>query len=313
MIVVTGAGFIGGRLIAALAQQGHTVLAVEDELTPAKQANLHGMEPADLITSVQFERLAENDRAFAQRIDGVIHTAAHADTWERDLAFVLSRNFGYSTWLLCWCLRNRVPLTYLSSAAVYGQHGHGAPDQTTGLSPYALSKLLFDRTVQQLLPAVDVPLLGLRLFNVYGPGEAHKGNMVSVVYRFHRQLHDFGKIDIYSNPIIGVPGSQRRDLVHVDDVVAVTTWFLDKGGSGIYDVGTGSPTSFNELAQIVIDHEGFGEIRYTPLPPHLMVGYQTFTQANLEPLRTAGFDGHFRPPTSGVPAYLQTLSASGAS
>jgi ADP-L-glycero-D-manno-heptose 6-epimerase len=313
VIVVTGAGFIGGRLIAALAQQGRAVLAVEDELTPAKQANLRGVELVDLVTSAQFERLAVNDRAFTQRIDGMIHTAAHADTWERDLAFVLSRNLGYSTWLMCWCLRNRVPLTYLSSAAVYGAHGTGAPDETAGLSPYALSKLLFDRTVQQLLPAVDVPLLGLRLFNVYGAGEGHKGNMVSVVYRFHRQLHDTGKIDIFSHPIIGAPGSQRRDLVHVDDVVAVTSWFLDKGGSGIYDVGTGSATSFNELAQIVIDHEGFGEIRYTPLPPHLMVGYQTFTQANLKPLRTAGFNGHFRPPVSGVPAYLRTLSAGCAS
>jgi ADP-L-glycero-D-manno-heptose 6-epimerase len=313
VIVVTGAGFIGGRIIAALARQDRAVLVVEDDLTPAKQANLHGVELVDLVTSAQFERIAENDRAFGQRIDGVIHTAAHADTWERDLAFVLSRNFGYSTWLLCWCLRSRIPLIYLSSAAIYGQHGTGAQDQTSRLSPYALSKLLFDRTVQQLLPAVDVPLLGLRLFNVYGPGEAHKGNMVSVVYRFHQQLHDFGRIDIYSHPIIGLPGSQRRDLIHVDDVVAVTTWFLDNGGSGIYDVGTGSPTSFNELAQIIIDHEGFGEIRYTPLPPHLMVGYQTFTQADLEPLRTAGFDGRFRPPRSGVPAYLQTLSAGCAS
>jgi ADP-L-glycero-D-manno-heptose 6-epimerase len=308
VIVVTGAGFIGGRLITALASSGHPVLAVENDLTPAKASNLRGTDPMNVVTSAEFERLADSGHAFARTVDAVIHTAAHTDTWDRDLGAVLSRNLSYSTWLLCWCLRERIPLIYLSTAAVYGARGHATPDALSQLSPYAVSKLLFDRTVHQLLPAAAVPLVGLRLVNVYGPGEAHKGNMVSVVYRFHQCLHDTGRIDIYSHPTLGEPGSQQRDLVHVDDVVAVTTWFLDHLRPGIYDVGTGSPTSFNDLARMVIDHEGFGEIHYTPLPPHLMAGYQTFTRADLTSLRAAGFEQTLRTAASGVPAYLRSLT-----
>jgi ADP-L-glycero-D-manno-heptose 6-epimerase len=309
VIVVTGAGFIGGRLITALVRRGCDVLVVENDLTSDKRMNLPEAGPVDVITSARFAHLADTDHALAGRIDQVIHTAAHTDTWDRDLARVLDANLGYSTWLLCWCLRSRIPLIYLSSGAVYGKDGRGAANPASDLSPYGFSKLLFDRMVREIMPAVDVPLLGLRPFNVYGHGEAHKGNMVSVVWRFHRQLHETGRIDIYSHPSIGTPGHQRRDLVHVDDVVSVIIWSLTSGGSGIYDVGTGSAISFNDLAQMIIDHEGFGEIRYTPLPPHLMVGYQTFTQANLGPLRAAGFAGNLRLPRSGVPGYLRSLAA----
>jgi ADP-L-glycero-D-manno-heptose 6-epimerase len=312
MIVVTGAGFIGGRIIAALAaERSAAVIAVEDDLTPAKRANLAGVELVDLITSAEFQHLADNDPGFARRIDAVIHMAARTDTWERDLALVLEGNLGYSTRLLHWCLRNKVPLIYASSAAVYGTSGRRPPRQAEALAPYAQSKLLFDRSVTQLLPTVESPLVGLRFFNVYGPGESHKGRMASVVYQFHRQLHEAGFIEIYEHPNIGSPGSQGRDLVHVDDVVAATSWFLDHGSSGIYDVGTGEATSFDRLAQIVLGHEGFGAIKYTPLPAHLVGCYQTFTKADLTPLRAAGFEGDFRPPESGVPGYLRYLNAAG--
>jgi ADP-L-glycero-D-manno-heptose 6-epimerase len=310
MIVVTGAGFIGGRIIATLAnQRSAPVLAVEDDLTPAKQANLAGVNLTDLITSAEFQRFAETDPGFTRRVDAVIHLAAHTDTWERDLALVLERNLGYSARLLHWCLRSRIPLIYSSSAAVYGAGRHRPPHRTESLAPYPRSKLLFDRSVQRLLPMVASPLVGLRFFNVYGPGEAHKERMASVVYQFHRQLHATGRIEIYAHPSIGRPGSQRRDLVHVDDVVAATTWFLDQGGAGIYDIGTGQATSFARLAQIVLDHEGFGAIQYPPLPAHLVGSYQAFTRANLAPLRAAGFAGDFRPPEAGVPAYLRYLNS----
>jgi len=300
MIVVTGAGFVGGQIIATLARdRAVDIIVVDDDLTPAKRANFAAAPIAAQLTPVDLLRAADTDRAFARRVDAVIHMGARTDTWEQDAELVLASNYGYSTRLLDWCLRSRIPLVYASSAAVYNG----------GSSPYARSKLLLDRAVAAILPTTRSPVIGLRLVNVYGPGEAHKGRMASVVFQFFRQLRDTGSVDIYADPSLGAPGSQRRDLLHVDDVVATTLWFVEHGRSGIYDVGTGEPTSFNDLACLVLAHAGPGTVRYTPLPAHLRGSYQTYTRADLGPLRAAGYDGTFRLPRVGVPRYLEHLAA----
>lgn len=315
MIVITGgAGFIGSRILRAVVlERSLEVLVADRDLTHEKRANLAGVPLVELIDPSRLLEIADRGPGFSRRVEAVVHMGACTDTWERDVRLVFERNLWFSTRLLRWCLQRRIPLVYASSSAIYGTGGSGKEDRASGhgLGPYARSKLLFDSTVARVLPASGSPLAGLRLFNVYGPGEAHKGRMASVVYQFHRQLHDIGLIEIYQDSSLGPPGGQRRDLVHVDDVVAVALWFLDRGSSGIFDVGTGEARSFNELAQIVLAHQGFGAVRYVPLPERLRGVYQSFTEADLTALRAAGYGGSFRPPEEGIPAYLRQRTGTG--
>lgn len=314
MIVVTGAGFIGGRLIRALsAERSLDIIVADSDLTPAKRQKYSGARIADELTSAQLLALAWHDPTFSRKVDAVVHLGARTDAWERDTRLMLQDNFRYSALLLRWCLQRRIPLVYASSAAVYGVRGQAAPRRASELPPYARSKLLFDRLVEQSSGAMRAPVAGLRLCNVYGPGEADKGRMASVVFQFYRQLHDSGSIDIFTHTSLGAPGTQRRDFVHVDDVVATVIWFLDHGRSGIFDVGTGRGAAFNDIAGIVLVQEGFGVVRYVPLPADLVGWYQAFTAADLAPLRAAGCGLPFRSPEVGIPAYLPHLAAARAS
>ena len=307
MIVVTGAGLIGGRIVSALAgDRGADVIVVEEDLSPAKRANFGGAVPCDELTPSALMERAESNPAFSRTVEAVVHTGARTDTWERATTSVLDANFRFSTRVLRWCLDRRIPLVYASSSAVYG-NPRAAAGRRPMLSPYALSKLLLDHRVSLELPTARSPVAGLRFFNVYGPGEAHKGRMASVVFQFHKQVRESGTIEIYSHSSFGPPGSQQRDFVHVDDVVATTVWFVGNGRSGIYEVGTGKAMSYGRLAEIVLDHVGSGTVRYAALPTHLVGSYQTHTEADLGPLRAAGYEGSFRPPESGVPEYLAYL------
>ena len=88
-----------------------------------------------------------------------------------------------------------MPLVYASSASVYGGSRHCAetPEHERPLNVYAYSKLLFDNYVRRLLPRIDSTVVGLRYFNVYGPREAHKGRMASMVWQLYQQVTDHGR------------------------------------------------------------------------------------------------------------------------
>ena len=124
----------------------------------------------------------------------VLHQGACADTTEQDGRYMLDNNFTYSKELLHWALDRRVPLVYASSASVYGSSRHCAetPDHEGPLNVYAYSKLLFDNYVRRLIPQISTTVVGLRYFNVYGPREAHKGRMASMVWQLYRQLKTTG-------------------------------------------------------------------------------------------------------------------------
>jgi ADP-L-glycero-D-manno-heptose 6-epimerase len=150
--------------------------------------------------------------------------------------------------------------------------------------------------------------VGLRYFNVYGPGEAHKGKMASVVWHLQQQLAASGELKLFQGSHGYGDGEQRRDFIHVDDVVRVVLWFLDHPqASGIFNVGTGKSGSFNELAQAVIDYSGRGSIRYIPFPGELASSYQSFTEAEIKTLRAAGYADAFMDIRAGVAKYLTAL------
>jgi ADP-L-glycero-D-manno-heptose 6-epimerase len=223
---------------------------------------------------------------------------------------MLDQNFAVSRELFQACVHRQVPFIYASSAAVYGT-GPGFREDPVcemPLNVYGYSKLLFDQYIRRHERA-GIQVAGLRYFNVYGPGEEHKDAMASVVWHFNDQLKRDGELRLFEGSDGFAAGEQRRDFVFVADVVKVVLFFLDHPDlSGIFNVGTGRAQTFNDVARAVIDWHGHGEIRYVAFPAHLQGRYQSFTEADPDRLRAAGYRDEFNSVEEGVKATLDAIN-----
>ena len=323
LYVVTGAaGFIGSKLIEALNRAGISeIIAVDNLENAAKIKNLAGCEIEDYMDKREFlERLVANQ--FDEEIEAVLHQGACSDTMETNGRYVMENNYRYSRILLDWCQDEAVPMLYASSASVYGSGREFREERVCErpLNAYAYSKFLFDQHVRRRLPARSAQIAGFRYFNVYGPNEAHKGRMASVAFHAFNQFMSEGKVKLFTGSDGYADGEQRRDFIHVDDVVNVNLYFLEhRGLSGIFNCGTGRAQSFNDVARAVVNgvRTGRGEselslgdmvaeglIEYIPFPPQLLGKYQSFTEADLALLREAGYDADFMPVEQGVGSYV---------
>ena len=326
LYVVTGAaGFIGSRLVAALNREGiREILAVDNLQSADKFRNLVGCEIQDYLDKRDFlARLEANE--FEGLFEAVLHQGACSDTLQSDGRYMMENNYGYSRTLLDWCQDEEVPFIYASSASVYGAGRVFAEARANEgpLNIYGYSKFLFDQHVRQRLAARTAQILGLRYFNVYGPNERHKGRMASVAFHAFNQFMAEGRIRLFVGSDGYADGEQRRDFVHVDDVVDVNLHFLaHRETSGIFNCGTGRAQSFNEVAAAVVNTvraargeppltpgelAARGLIEYIPFPPPLVGKYQSFTQADQAQLRAAGYAGEFRTVQQGVAAYVEEL------
>jgi ADP-L-glycero-D-manno-heptose 6-epimerase len=320
-LVITGAaGFIGSRLVAALNREGVTeILAVDNLENADKVANLAGCEIEDYLDKREFLARLEAGQ-FDGSVEAVLHQGACSDTMATDGRYVMDNNYRYSRALLDWCQEEEVPLVYASSASVYGAGAAGFREERACEAPlnvYGYSKFLFDQHVRRTLPGRTAQIVGLRYFNVYGPNEAHKGRMASVAFHAWRQLAAEGRVRLFVGSGGFGDGEQRRDFIHVEDVVRVNLHFLEhRARSGIFNCGTGRAQSFNELAAAVINAARGTRalaaelaaqklIAYVPFPARLAARYQSFTEADLTQLRAAGYDGEFMDVAQGVAAYVK--------
>lgn len=203
--------------------------------------------------------------------DWVIHIGAISSTTEDDVEKVLSQNLDFSIWLLNECNKNKVNFQYSSSASIYGKATTFKEDQKPNpQSPYAWSKYLFERYVNK--HNWDITIQGFRYFNVYGPFESHKGNMASPFYKFKKEYEKTGYITLFENS-----NNYVRDFVHVDFVCYIHKQFFNVYESGIWNVGTGVPLSFEEVALSIAPKE---KLRYVPMPDKMKLAYQEYTCAN---------------------------------
>lgn len=327
--VVTGAaGFIGSNLIAGLNARGITNIIAVDNMTHGdKFRNLVDCEVSDYFDKFEFR-----DALLAGRFNGavqaVFHEGACSNTMEHNGKYMMDNNFRYTVDMLNFCINQRVPLMYASSAATYGgSHEFREEPSCEGpLNVYGYSKILFDRVLRQRWHELTAPVAGFRYFNVYGPREAHKaGAGSSVAFNAFHQFRKEGKVKLFVG-CDGYPdGGQLRDFVYVEDVVAVNLYFLEHPEkSGIFNLGTGKAQSFNDIAHAIIngirEHEGkdlltleqmckAGLIEYIPFPDILKGKYQSFTQADITRLREAGYSAGFHDVASGVGKYCKILLA----
>jgi len=311
-LVVTGAtGFIGAHLARELANRGAgPILAVDDLTDGTKFRNVVDVDLSGYLDKADFLARIEADRLAHASVRAVFHLGACSDTTEWDGRRMMADNYTYSVAVYEWCRRHSIPLVYASSAAVYGGNARFTEvrENEAPLNVYGYSKVLFDRYVRERADGVRSPVVGLRYFNVYGPGETHKGRMASVMFHFARQLERTGVVRLFEGSGGYGNGEQRRDFVYVEDVARVTAWFLDRPEvSGIFNVGTGAARSFNDVARLIVDWFGRGQVEYIPFPEDLLAAYQHFTEADLTLLHRAGCDVPLRPIEEGVPAYLDRL------
>ncbi len=314
MIIVTGgAGFIGSNIVRQLNRAGSTDILVVDDLTDGRKIfNLADCDLIDYLDKEDFLARIIDGEPFGKNIQAVFHQGACTVTTEWDGQYMMDTNFEYSKRVLHYCQEQQIPLIYASSASVYGAGTNFAIERKNErpINAYAFSKLMFDQYLRQYLPKLQSQVVGLRYFNVYGPGEQHKGSMASVMHHFNQQLQSGDEVRLFSGCDGYGDGEQLRDFVYVEDIAAVNLWMLEHPDvRGIFNLGTGQAQTFNDVARAVIDWHDRGKISYIPFPDNLRDSYQSYTQADLSELRAAGYDREFIAVETGVKRYLDALNA----
>jgi ADP-L-glycero-D-manno-heptose 6-epimerase len=314
LLVTGGAGFIGSNVVAGLNEAGRADIAVCDELgSGQKWRNLAKRQLADIVPPQALMSWLD-----ARKLDAVVHLGAISDTTATDADLVVETNFRLSLRLLDWCTRNRTPFIYASSAATYGAGTEGfdddwSPAALRRLKPmnlYGWSKHLFDLAlVERVRQGVPLPpqWAGLKFFNVFGPNEYHKGEMMSLVAKRFEDARSGKPVRLFKSHRDGVAdGEQKRDFIYVDDAVAVVRWLLETPAvSGIFNVGTGAARSFRDLVVAMLRALGKpANIEYIDMPPAIREQYQYFTQAQIENLRRAGYNAGFMPLEDAVARYV---------
>ena len=326
-IIVTGAaGFIGSNIVKALNRRGETDIIAVDNLTNGhKFRNLADCDIAHYLDKHEFIRQVR-EHLVPHDIRAVFHQGACSNTMEHNGQYMMENNYQYSLDLLDWCQDERIPFLYASSAAVYGKGTAFREERALEkpLNVYGYSKFLFDQVVRRrIAQGLTAQVVGFRYFNVYGMREQHKGRMASVAYHHFNQYRSQGYVNLFGAYENYGNGEHSRDFVSVEDVAKVNLYFFDNfEKSGIFNLGTGRSQPFNDLAAATVNACRVAEgkpklslaelveqqlIRYIPFPEDLAGKYQSFTQADTEKLRAAGYADDFYTVEQGVERYVAWL------
>lgn len=309
-IVVTGAaGFIGSCFVRYLNDQGYSNLILSDWLgRDERWKNLVGKEFVDIVKP---EELPDWIDEWSKEIHAVVHLGACSDTTEKDADYLLRNNTKESEQLAIATLTNKKRFIYASSAATYGDGKAGfsdAPEKLSTLKPlnmYGYSKHLFDLI---LLRETGLnAILGLKFFNVFGPNEWHKNRMASTVLHFTRQIQETGEVKLFksSEPKLYPNGGQMRDFIYVKDVVRILFDLLSSNVTGLYNLGTGKPETWNTLAKSVFAALDLPEkISYIDMPEDLVGKYQNYTAADMTRLKEKVKGLSFTPLKDAVKDYV---------
>jgi len=324
-IITGGAGFVGANLCAALCTRDRGAqLIVVDDFRTGSYANLVEAFERDgvgtfthRVEAMCYSRMDWPALLAMHRPAAVFHLGAITDTTVMDEAEMLRVNTSGFVPLLHACLNSDTRLVYASSAATYGSPYEGIDKKPFPVSAagkpnnvYGFSKWLME-CEHRRLAADSGMVVGLRYFNVFGPGEARKGKMASMVYQLACQMLD-GK-----RPRIFAPGDQSRDQISVRDVVDCTMAAAGLGArkdvrGGVYNLGSGQVTSFAQIADAV--REGLGlsaaerPTEFFEMPANIRAFYQDYTCADMSQTRE-GLGWHPRhAPTAAMVEYARLLA-----
>jgi len=318
MIAVTGAlGFIGSAFVWELNQKGEkNIVCVDAVELKDRPAPLQKRSYSKFLNHKSF---LDELSAGAIKPRWVVHMGACSTTTETNAAYLKEVNLDYSIELFKACTKHKIPLIYASSAAVYGLGDKGYSDEQTAkdyvpLNLYGKSKKDFDCWVEE---QSEFPpyWYGLRFFNVYGPNEAHKQDMRSLVCKAYSQIQSASSLKLFkSNHPDFRDGEQKRDFVYVKDV---TKWMLELmtpalgkaevAKNGIYNMGSGTARTWLDLARSCFKNlnKEF-KINWIEIPDNIKNQYQNFTEADMNKWFSAGLSKPKYSLEKGVTDYIQT-------
>lgn len=290
LIVITGAaGFIGSCVVRCLNDRGYHNLLLVDEIGKTdKWKNLLGKKFVDIIPQ---EKLFSFLEGREREIEAFIHLGAITDTRETDGNLLLENNYRFSISLCEYALKHEHRFIYASSAATYGDGTKGFNDdeekieELRPLNLYGYSKQLFDLWLKRE-DALD-KVVGLKFFNVFGPNENHKGSMASIIFHMHNSFLREKKVKLFksTDPKI-MDGDQKRDFIYVKDAAKMVCNLLNdafKDISGIFNIGTGRATTFNEMASYFFEAlQQMPNIQYIEMPQELRAQYQNYTCGEMD-------------------------------
>jgi len=234
--------------------------------------------------------------------DFIFHQAAISDTRVYDQEIILKTNVNSFYDLIDIAKTNNAPLIYASSAATYGSVkspqsvGNEAPENPYGYSKYVMDQIANNHI--QKFP--EVALVGLRYFNVFGPKEFYKNKTASMVIQLGHQILSGRSPKLFENS-----NTILRDFIYIDDVIQANIKACQTQNSGIYNVGTGIPRSFQDIADILQKELGVNlGTEYFPNPHK---DYQNHTQADI---KTTKENLNFMPKFSlekGINSYISEI------
>jgi ADP-L-glycero-D-manno-heptose 6-epimerase len=307
MLVVTGgAGFIGSVLAAALNEAGRSDLVIVDRF--GHDEKWRNIAKRDFFEIVPVDALHSWLERFGGEVEAIFHLGAISATTFTDADEIIANNLNYSIALWRWCAAAKRPLIYASSAATYGDGTAGFEDaggidafkRLRPMNLYGWSKHAFDLWALRQAAAGAAPphWAGLKFFNVFGPNEYHKGDMMSLVAKNYGKVAASEALRLFKSHRPDYrDGEQRRDFVYVKDCVAAMLWLWRQGrDSGIYNIGSGEARSFLDLMNALGTACGRApNIEFVDIPPEIRPTYQYFTEAKLTRLRQAGYNAPFTP------------------
>ncbi len=235
ILVTGGTGFIGSALAEKLFELNHEVI-ISGTNNERKCKHTYFLPP-NCAGLNKFKT-----------IDICFHQAAHNDTTDSDKDYMFSINCKFSSEIFeqvvdLGCKK----IIYASSASVYGLSAppHREDDEVTPANVYSQSKNILETLAKEFSEKKQIPVIGLRYFNVYGIGEKHKQKRSSMIYQMCKQALTTGKIKVFKW------GDQTRDWISVEDVVDLNLLCLNYDKTDIFNAGTGVGTSINEIIETI--------------------------------------------------------------
>jgi len=223
------------------------------------------------------DKVALKDLENSYKFDYIFHQAAISDTTVQEQDLMMKTNVNAYEDLLKIAIIHGANMVYASSAATYGDSDRFEVGYEQPNNAYGFSKVMMDNiTSKYIKKGVDISIVGLKYFNVYGPREFFKNSTSSMVVQFGHQILKGLTPKLFE-------GSDKilRDFIYIDDIIQANIKACSPKKSGVYNVGTGKARSFEDIVSILqkeLDIDNGKE--YIPNP--FIGSYQFFTQANIE-------------------------------